>query len=65
MGLGSIENMKDRIIRQCSIFCLRSFLNHDRNKNVRFEYRDNVLMMYALRDIKEGEELVFDYCEGV
>ena len=40
-------------------------MNHDRDKNVRFEYRDNVLMMYALKDIKEGEELVFDYCEGV
>ena len=58
--------MRDTITRRCSIFCFRSLLNHDRrNKNVRFEFRDNVLMIYALRDIKVGEELVFDYCEGI
>ena len=60
-----IENMQDRITRQCSLFCFQSLFNHNRNNNVRCEYRDNVLMMYALDDIQKGEELFFDYCEGI
>jgi len=60
-----IENMEDRITRQCSLFCFRSFFNHHRNNNVRCEYQDNVLMMYAAGDIEEGSELCFDYCAGI
>ena len=48
------------------MFCLKSFLNHDREKNIRVEEPvPNVNMMYAARDISPGEELCIDYCDGL
>ena len=57
--------MKDKITRQCSLFCFKGFFNHNRKSNVRFEYKHNVLMMYVDHDLQKGEELFFDYCEGI
>lgn len=34
--------------------------------NVTCEHVDeNLIFMFAIRDIDEGEELLIDYCEGV
>ena len=60
-----IENKQDRITRQCSLFCFKAFFNHNRKTNVKFQYQDNVLMIYADNDLENGEELYFDYCEGI
>ena len=47
------------------LFCLKSFINHDIKQNLKLEYgQPNIVFMYANRDIKAGEELLIDYCNG-
>lgn len=48
------------------MFCLKSYLNHDREKNLDIvEPVPNVNMMHAARDIEKGEELCIDYAAGL
>ena len=48
------------------IFPFQSFINHGTEPNIYWEHiLPNVLLMFALEDVAEGEELVTDYCPGI
>ena len=48
------------------LFGLLSFINHDKNYNVRqtFNKENNLNIIQANRNIKKGEEIVLDYAYG-
>ena len=49
-----------------SLFCLKSFINHSVHENLNITYvLPNLIFVFALKDIKKGEELLIDYCSGV
>ena len=40
--------------------------NHDMKMNVKPEHiASNLVLMFAAKNIKKGEELLIDYCEGL
>lgn len=47
----------------CAVFGLGSLINHDVEANVELvpNFADRTMDFFALRDIAEGEELVYDY----
>ena len=60
---------KDNIHHQSAnsvLFSFRSFINHNRNQNIKLEYpSSNVVFIFASQNIQKGEELFIDYCDGI
>jgi len=45
-----------------------SFINHSKNENIVRKFpqaRDDIIMVYALKNIKKGEELAHDYAKDI
>ena len=56
-------NCTDQENEGCSLFCLKSFINHNRKPNVEVKYvSQNLVFVYAKEDISKGTELLIDYC---
>jgi len=50
------------------LFGMVSLINHSKNENLVKKFpvkRDDVIMVYAQRNIKQGEELLHDYVSGL
>src|SRR5688572_12598517 len=47
----------------CNEFRVINEASHDHDPNVRFEFIEGRLLVIALRNLREGEELIGDYSE--
>ena len=65
---GDISNEKKKGNQDVTtaLFCLKSFINHNRKTNIKIEsISSNVIFIFAAEDIQKGEELLIDYCAHI
>lgn len=64
-----LGNLKTKIVdSSMCLFGMVSLINHSKNANLVKHFpskRDDVIMVYAQRNINKGEELLHDYVSGV
>ena len=55
-----------KLLKNTYLFGLISLLNHSKHSNIKkIHFSDDILMVFADRDIDEGEEICHDYCLGI
>ena len=60
------QGRNDSASYKAVLWCFKSFFNHSRNSNVRVAPLTKTMeFIFAKEDIKKGEELLLDYCNGV
>ena len=52
--------------KEYTLFCMLSFINHSKKNNVMPEFiAANVALVFASQDIAKGDEICFDYANGL